>query len=262
MGLSFQSIRSGSSGNCLLLRNGKTSILVDAGFSSQRGCREALDALPCDVDAVVISHLHGDHVHYSALRVLEERELPVYVFEDDLKRLGRKHFRGRMFHTLDLRPFTKRQFRIGEFFIRPFEVPHYPWETTFGFEVHCTDDARARRAVLATDFCDWHPLHDWFKDADFLYVEANYDPELLQRHWNANSLYHLSNGDCGTLLTHAFRHSRAVPPAIMLGHLSDDRNRPDLAAETVGQLLERSGYGSVELRVAPRHEPSQPIPIA
>jgi len=262
MALSFQSLRSGSSGNCLVLTSARTTLLIDAGFPSIRGCREALEELLPTVDGVVISHLHGDHVSYSSLRVIEEHGLPVYVFEGDLRRLARRHFKGMGFHGLDLRPFAERQFRVGDFFICPFEVPHYPSEPTFGFEVHCTDGGRTHRAVLATDFFDWEPLRGWFENADFLYVEANYDPDLLRLYWNPNSAYHLSNGECGKLLGCAFERSRSLPAAVMLGHLSNDRNRPDLARDTVGQILGRAGYGRIRLRVAPRFEPSDPIHIA
>ena len=115
---------------------------------------------------------------------------------------------------------------------------------------------------MATDFCEWATLRPWFEDADFVYVEANHDPELLERNWNPNSLYHLSNGQCGDLLREALDHSHAPPAAVMLGHLSEDRNRPELAEATVAAILEEAGHGSVELYVAPRFQPSRPISIA
>jgi len=262
MPITFQSLRSGSSGNCLLVQNGKTSLLIDAGFPSIRGSREALERVLPSVGAAVISHLHRDHVSYSALRVLEEHGVPVYVHRDAMESLAQRHFGGKPFDELDLRPFTERRFRVGDFAVRPFEVPHYPGHATFGFEVSCARRGRWRRLVVATDFHDGASLRHWFEDADFIYVEANHDPELLEEHWNPNSLYHLSNGHCGRLLRDAFDHSHAVPPVVMLGHLSEDRNRPELAAATVAGILEEAGYGAVELRVAPRSGPSRPIAIA
>ncbi len=261
MALTFQSIRSGSSANCLLLRNGATSLLIDAGFPTQRGCRQALEPLLPSVDAVVISHLHGDHVHYSALRVLETWGKPLYVHEGDVEELAARHFRGRRFGDLQVRPFTNRGFQVGGFAVQPFEVPHYPARSTFGFRVRCSANGHRREIVVASDLADWFALEPWFADADFIYVEANHDPGLLELRWNPNSCYHLSNGECGRLLRRAFAQSRALPRAVMLGHLSDERNEPTLAAHTVWEILDDAGYSGVEIHVAPAHEPSEPIEI-
>ena len=261
MALTFQSLRSGSSANCLLLRNGETALLVDAGFPSQRACRTALaDVLPT-VDGVLISHLHGDHVHYASLRVLEKWDTPVYIHESDLNELAFKHFRGRPFAGLDVRPFADEGFRLGAFDVEPFAVPHYPARTTHGFEIRCGEGDKRRKVVVASDLADWFDLEGRFADADFIYVEANHDPVLLEQNWNPNSCYHLSNGECGRLLRRAFEGSRRLPAAVMLGHLSDERNEPTLAAHTVWEILDDAGFGGVEIHVAPADQPSEPIHI-
>ena len=257
MALTFQSIRSGSSANCLLLRNGQTSLLVDVGFPSQRECREALEDVLPTVDGVLVSHLHGDHVHYSALRVLEQWHTPLYIHESDLDELAARHYRGRPFPSLDVRPFSAAAFQVGAFTVQPFEVPHYPFRSTFGFEVRCAQ----QKIVIASDLADWFALEQWFADADFIYVEANHDPQLLEQNWNPNSCYHLSNGECARLLRRAFEHSRSLPSAVMLGHLSNERNEPTLAAHTVWEVLDDAGFGGIEIHVAPAGHPSEPIAI-
>ena len=262
MALTFQSIRSGSSANCLLLANGQTTVLIDVGFASQRRCREALEPLLPAVSGVVVSHLHSDHVHYSALRVLEQWHTPLYIHEGDVEELASKHFRGRVFHGLEVRPFSDAGFVVGDFAIQPFEVPHYPARSTFGFDVRCTRDGRTQKIVVASDLADWFALERRFADADFIYVEANHDPQLLEQRWNPNSCYHLSNGECAHLLARAFEHSRTPPAAVMLGHLSNERNEPTLAAHTVWEILDDAGFGSVEIHVAPADRPSEPIHVA
>ena len=151
MALHFQSILSGSSGNCLLLWTGETRLLIDAGFRAQRDFVEVLGHVLPDVDGVVVSHLHGGHINYSSLRVLEEHGVPVYVHEGDTAFLGEKHFKGRGFSGLELRPFSSKRFRVGEFSIEPFELPHEPGYTTFGFEVSCTQKGRQTKVVLGRD---------------------------------------------------------------------------------------------------------------
>ncbi len=261
MALYLQSIRSGSSGNCVALWTKRTKLLIDAGFRSMRGCRDAFEHILPDADEVVVSHLHGDHVHYSALRVLEERGIPVRVYEDDLSSLRGRHFRSRSFDGLELRTFDGRAFRVGDFTVEPFTVPHYPGLPTFGFAVTCTQRGRCRKVVVATDLAHERGVVDHFTDADFIYIEANHDPDLLLTNPNPNSFYHLSNAQCGDLLRHALDRSSARPAAIMLGHLSHERNEPALAHDTVGEILDAAGHGDIALHVAPRNEPSAPIRI-
>ena len=115
--------------------------------------------------------------------------------------------------------------------------------------------------MVATDFREWRGLPGWFENADFIYVEANHDPRLLQAHPNPRSHFHLSNEKCGRLLSQALGKSKNLPLAVMLGHLSEVRNRPRLAEETVRQHLDRGLYRDLKLYIAPRYEPSAPILI-
>ena len=71
---------SGSGGNCLLLSDGSTHVLVDAGISMRRieaSLREA-DIAMSDITGVLITHEHSDHI--SGLKMLlKYHHLPVYA---------------------------------------------------------------------------------------------------------------------------------------------------------------------------------------
>lgn len=71
---------SGSGGNCLLLSDGSTHVLVDAGISMRRieaSLREAGIAMS-DITGVLITHEHSDHI--SGLKMLlKHHQLPVYA---------------------------------------------------------------------------------------------------------------------------------------------------------------------------------------
>jgi len=260
MSIVFQSIRSGSSGNCLLVRAGHTRLLIDAGFSAQRGCKEALDGVLPEVDGVVVSHLHTDHISYSALRVMGECGVPVYVHKPDIPALRYKHFKG---YDLDVQihPFSERQFTIGEVVVRPFRVPHFGEFDTFGFELTCERRGKPVRMVVATDMAHWDGLLPRFVNARFLYVESNHDLELLRRYPNPNSEFHLRNEQCARLLRQALDNSDAPPAAVMLGHLSHERNEPRIALQTVHGILCDGGHDRVPIHVAPRFEPSEPVRV-
>jgi phosphoribosyl 1,2-cyclic phosphodiesterase len=261
MSLTFQSLCSGSSGNSLLLKTGDTTLLVDAGFPSMKACRTALAGFLAGIDGVVVSHLHSDHIHHYSLRVLEECRIPIYVYEKDIKPLAARHFRRFPFLGLKIRPFSERPFAVRDFAIAPFLVPHDSGRPTFGFQISALYKGKRKTLVVATDFWEWRSLPGRFENADFIYVEANHDPELLRRHPNPHSHYHLSNEHCARLLGQALGRSKKLPIAIMLGHLSEIRNRPVIARETVLQIMDRSVLRDIPLHIAPRYEPSELIPI-
>jgi phosphoribosyl 1,2-cyclic phosphodiesterase len=259
--LTFQSLCSGSSGNSLLLKTDRTTLLIDAGFPSLRAGRNALNGNLPAIDGAVISHLHSDHIQYASLRLLEESRIPIYLYERDIKPLASRHFRQSPFLDLKIRPFSEQPFPIGDFSIHPFRLPHDGVRPTFGFAIGVNRKGRQRKVVVATDFRDWGGLSSWFANSDFIYVEANHDPELLRAYPNPHSYFHLSNEKCGRLLRQAFVQSRTRPSILMLGHLSEKRNRPRLAQETVSGILADGGYRDIKIQIAPRYEPSASIPI-
>ena len=72
----FRSLCSSSSGNCLKLWTEETTILIDCGIKAQYRCHDLLDEHVGNVDrlgAVLVTHSHGDHIGYPALRALADR---------------------------------------------------------------------------------------------------------------------------------------------------------------------------------------------
>lgn len=261
MSLVFQSLCSGSSGNSLLLKTNGSTLLVDAGFSTMKSCRDALGKNLSGIDGAVISHLHNDHIHHYSLRVLEDCRIPIYVFEGEIRNLARSQFRRSPFLELKVRPFGERPFSIGDFTIEPFRVPHDGVRHTFGFEIFADLRGGWKKVVMATDFRDGRTLGGRFANADFIYIEANHDPGLLKLHPNPRSHFHLSNGRCGELLREALEKSKNLPSSIMLGHLSKIRNSPRLATETVRDGLGKNLSLEISLHIAPRYDPSEKIQI-
>jgi phosphoribosyl 1,2-cyclic phosphodiesterase len=261
MSLHFMSLRSSSSGNCLLVRTDRTTVLIDCGLGSMKRTRQVLtehlgDQL--DVDAVVVSHMHSDHIGYYSLRVLDSLGVKVRVHESCLSQLKDKHFNGRRFCSLKLRPFADSGFKVGDLSFQAFEVPHNPWYPTCGFVIKYKNS----KMVIATDFNNWDSLLEHFVDSDFIFVESNHDTELLTRHFNPNSRFHMPNPETGRLLCTARKHSRKPPQAVMLGHLSSMRTRPDIALKEVQSSFESCGVElDFPLLVAPRSEASVTVEL-
>ncbi|MFH1145109.1 MAG: MBL fold metallo-hydrolase [Candidatus Eisenbacteria bacterium] len=265
--ISFRSLRSGSSGNLLLLENRtsrrRTRVLIDCGLRSQRECCRILEeevGLSEPLDGLVVTHAHGDHINYAALRVLSRLRVPIHAHHRTAREISARSLSPyRLPASVDPRDihllrFGDEPFEIGSFTFTPLPVPHAPGVTTHAFLI-----SHAHwRILVASDFNNPEAVVPHIYDCDFIYVESNHDLELLRRHFNPASLFHLSNPAAGQLLHHALDHSRRMPRAIMLAHLSADRNHPEIALATVKEALGSHG-AHVPLITAPRYGASEPV---
>jgi len=258
--LYFKSICSSSGGNCLALWSEQTRLLIDCGLSSMKRTRQALNSLfgEAKVDSILLTHTHSDHISYYPLRVLEEFGHTIRIHEDCVNQLKEKHFNGYGFKNLNIQPFNNKEFIVGEFLIQPFEVNHNPAYPTYGFQIIHKD----KKVVLATDFCEWENIFEYFIDADFIFVESNHDLELLKRFYNPNSRFHMPNPETGNLILNIIKNSKKTPSTIMLGHISDQRNERNLAHKETVSIFKGAGKQiDFELLTAPLKECSELIEI-
>jgi L-ascorbate metabolism protein UlaG (beta-lactamase superfamily) len=266
MAITFKTIQSSSSGNCILIQTEQTSLLVDCGFRSQKGCKEALaDALGeiSNIDAVIVTHNHGDHISYSSLKVLEKENVPVYVFDGSRDQLKRKHYKGYSFTALDLRSFSAGSFEINDLTIEAIEIPHQPDLPTFAFAISYKGQDATHKILVAADFSDGAALTDHLADADLIYIEANHCLDLLRIFPNFNSIYHMNNPATAKLLAETLGKRKTPPQAVILGHLSNQRNEPEKAIDEIKKAFKQSGHKiNFPIQVAPKFDPSKEIKIA
>ena len=266
MAITFKTLQSSSSGNCILIQTGKTNLLVDCGFRSQKGCKAALtDALEeiSNIDAVIVTHNHGDHISYSALRVLEQNNVPVYVFDGSHEQLKCKHYKGYSFPTLDLRSFSAGSFEINDLTIEAIEIPHQPQLSTFAFSICYKDQDAEHKILVAADFSNGDALTDHLADADLIYIEANHCLDLLRIFPNFNSIYHMNNPATAKLLASTLGKRKTPPQVVVLGHLSNQRNEPEKAVAEIKRVFKENGHEvNFKIEVAPKFDPSEKIKIA
>lgn len=261
MALYFQSICSSSSGNCLLLWLEKTKLMIDCGLSSMHRTRQVLQSYKDNAFqtvSVLITHNHSDHISYYPLRVLQKYGLDVYLHQDNIGQLKNTHFNGDRFKDLKLKPFKNTKFKIGDMTIKPFEVVHNPWFPTFGFEIYC----EGKKAVFVTDFCEWDGIFSHFINADFIFVESNHDPKLLELYYNPNSLFHMSNPQTANLLVNVVKESKEAPQVVTLGHISSQRNEPKIAINEIKRSFCDAGLKiKFELLAAPLKQVAEIVTI-
>lgn len=233
--LSICVLASGSKGNAIHVSDGHTAILVDAGLSGIEIQRrmQAADLSMADLNAIVVSHEHSDHVR--GVGVLARRYgLPVHITADT-----EQAARGAIGHLPDINHFRiGRAFAIGDLTLRPFSTSHDARDPA-GFTIS-TNGCKIGIATdlgIATGMVKQH-----LTGCALLVLEANHDPTMLiegpypwplkQRIKSRSG--HLSNEASGELLAElahdTLRH-------VILAHLSETNNTPEKARETVEQTL-------------------------
>jgi len=226
---------SGSSGNAAVLSTDRTRLLLDAGLSKRETLKrlESVGLSPGGFSGILVSHEHADHAaHIAALAA--ELDVPVFLSEGTFEALSET--------TLPkverFRP--GRRLTIGDIEVLPFAVPHDAREPV-AFRL----TAQGVRIGFAVDLGYLTSLaKEQLRGCDVLLLEANHDVELLRRGpypWFIKQrvmsrLGHLSNEALAGYLEHDFDGSAAI---LVLAHLSENNNSPEMARLAVEQALER-----------------------
>lgn len=263
--INFRTLQSSSKGNSVAVWTDQTCLLFDLGLGSMKRTRAAINEAVGSlekVDGVVVSHIHTDHISFYPLRVVEACGYDLYVYHNCVDALKAKHFKSYGFASLKMNPFDMKPFKVGDLEVSPFRVEHHPSMDTFGFVVRYGSGGESIKFVLATDFCNADVCVDKFVDADFIYIESNHDLELLRKYFNPNSLYHMNNPSTAKMLCDIQRSSSKSPRAVMLGHLSEQRNEPEIAFRETKDAFARAGLEmDFELLVAPPRKCSEVVSV-
>lgn len=261
----MMSIASGSSGNCIYIGTDNTHILVDDGISGKKvieGLRK-LDLAPEDIDAILITHEHNDHI--GGLGVLERKSMtPVYGTGGTLKYISQCNFLGKMpdgiFHAVD----AGSSFTIKDLTIGTVPISHDAADP-----VAYTFESGNRRAGIVTDLGTYDDsIINAFSGMDVLLVEANHDINMLMtgpypyplKQRILGNRGHLSNAACGQLVGSLLGDKTGH---VLLGHLSKENNFAELAYETVRMEINLTDNeydaGDFDIQVARRDIPSDII---
>jgi len=265
MSLHFKSLRSSSKGNCVHIWTKNSQIIIDCGFKTQWQCVELLQKRVGrldDLDAVLVTHVHCDHICKPALKVLSSYGVRIRAHRTVVKQICSRHGCDDWEEPPFLHAFSDGAFQAGDLRITPIKVPHEPDVPNFGFVISHGQGRRRRKIVVCTDFYNYAGVLRHFMNADFIFVESNHDLDLLRKYPNYASQFHLSNPKTAWLLYHAIRRSEKSPQAVMLGHLSHQRNSEKLAMGMVKDVFDRQRMDmDFDLLAAPLYKPSKTIRI-
>jgi len=209
-------------------------LLVDCGFTMKETISRMypLGVTPSDLDAVLLTHEHGDHV--KGVGPLSRKfGLEVWATHGTYSRARDNRFASvRIFHAHE-------PFRIGAIDVDPFPTPHDAAESCqFVFQ---SADVRFAN-VTDLGACTPH-VRAKLEGVHGLVVECNYDIEML-----ANGPYppsvqarirsdygHLGNEQAGKLIKQL---DHPALQCILLGHLSERNNADAVALNTIHQHLD------------------------
>jgi phosphoribosyl 1,2-cyclic phosphodiesterase len=163
--MQITSLASSSRGNCYLIQDGISSLLLECGIQPKK-IRQHIKL--SDLDGCLISHEHQDHSKY-VNEIIEYA--PIYASEGTLTEIKWQTpiYPWRMF------PMTAGDaYTIGSFLVVPFETQHDAKEP-LGFLIYSTETEE--KLLFATDT---YYIKNRFKGLNYIMVECNYASDILK----------------------------------------------------------------------------------
>jgi phosphoribosyl 1,2-cyclic phosphodiesterase len=245
--LRFRVLGSGSTGNSTLVEADGARILIDAGLGPRSLAERLQDAAvdPASLSAIFVSHEHGDHARGAAafsakwgVRLCGSRG--TYAAAG----FGAETIAG--YDTLA----AGATRHVGTLSVTAVSIPHDAAEPLAfviagdgGCLGHATDFGHVSRS-----------LAEAFRSCDALLMESNYDPAMLRDGpypWSLKErilspVGHVSNDDIGRFLGRSLGESCLT---VVLAHLSQSNNHPELALMTAETALRRRGRTEVRIQL-------------
>lgn len=242
-------LASSSSGNCTFIGTGRTRLLIDAGLSRKAtfGRLAELGEAPEKLDAILVTHEHADHVSGLAL-IARKLDIPIFLTALTAPTIP----------WIDHRPKLEEfqagtSFTIGDIEVQSFTVPHDAADPV-GYSFR----AEGLKIGLVTDL-GYIPESVKFhvREADLLVLESNHDVEMLKvgpYPWSVKQRVmsrqgHLSNDVVSDFI---LGDLTSATQTLVLGHLSEQNNHPEIVRLVAQQALDRRGLTSRLVVAEPR----------
>ncbi|MBR1592862.1 MAG: MBL fold metallo-hydrolase [Ruminococcus sp.] len=228
---------SSSKGNSTFVGTERGGILIDCGVSFKK-FSEALEInnIPLDaIKAVFITHEHADHVN--GLKMLTKKTgIPVYGQKKTLQNLCAQDKIASCSPVIEI---THRPIICADHELSCFNTPHDTVQSC-GYKISTYD---GKLCAVCTDLGHVSTeVHNALTGCNAVLIESNYDENMLRtgnypfylKERILSGTGHLSNDDCAAEVRKLVESGTTH---IILGHLSPDNNRPDIARSAVKNKL-------------------------
>lgn len=245
--LSLNVLGSSSKGNCYILQNNDTKILLDCGVDYEKILNQIN---PEEINGILITHCHQDHC--KGIKKIKDY-INCNVYSND--------------ETIEILPIldTQKQeikggeiFNIGSFSIVPFDIEHDV--KNFGYLIK--DTISNHKIVYITD-CGVLPKYQ-FKDIDTFLIEANYNEEWLENkeELEIKEVRNLSGkGHLSVQLTTLFlkENINYNTKYIILGHISSNCKNYKQMEDYVKESLIENNNGITTIALDPNMKENNKI---
>ncbi len=221
---------SSSSGNNYVLTDGDSSIMLEAGLSPKK--MASLGVKLSKIDALLVTHEHGDHTKY-AKDILLSGRCDIWASKGTLDHLGI----DRRSNVLK----DRTEQKIGQWRVLPFKAIHDDVKVRarepLGFFIQSPS---GERLVFATDT---NMIRGNFPKVNYWLVECNHDVEMVRKSSYPKFLQdriiktHMSIDSCKEFFS---RVDLSVTKQIYLLHLSDSNSDPSRFKKEIEEITAKT----------------------
>src|SRR5499426_874785 len=257
MTITVSVLGSGSRGNATFIKTDRVRLLIDAGMTRKEIANrlESIGEDPDGIDAVLITHEHGDHS--CGLKMLL-KDLPIEAFLTwgTITALQAEQYELDGSKIIPVQPGVP--FEVEDVEIYPFRIPHDAAEPV-AYSITCG-------GVKITQVTDIGYIPDSvagrIRGSHMLILESNHDLEMLRAGpypWVLKQRLmgrygHLSNTAVARFIREQYD---GEADHVVLAHLSSKNNHPEIARQEAALALRDRGLGTVRLTVTSQDEPMQ-----
>ncbi len=248
-------LSSGSKGNSTYIETSNHKILIDIGTSSLyvEKSLKSIGVDPSDIDIVLITHAHIDHVN--GLRVFTKKYKPLVYISDKILKESKLNIENvSSEEEIDVESDIKiKSIRLSHDVT---DIKGYIIEEGNSSMVYITDTGY----INENNF-------DYIKNKNLYVFESNHDIEKLMENPNyphktkiriLSDKGHLSNKDSAYYLTKLIGKDTHH---IILAHLSEQNNTEELALSTLKETLKRKDIKFDDIKVAKQNEMTELIEV-
>lgn len=235
----FASLGSGSEGNGLVVEAAGSRLMIDCGFGVRDAARRLgrLGLEPRDLDAILVTHEHSDHVGGVAA-FAAKHAIPVWLTFGTLSVVGERFAGMERVYGFD----SHDAFAVGALEVRPFPVPHDAREPV----QFVVSDGAVRLGVVTDLGMSTPAVERALSGLEALVLECNHDAAMLAdgpypaqlKARIAGRFGHLAN-DASAALLAALDNTRLRH--IVAAHLSKQNNTPAHARAALAGALNCAG---------------------
>ncbi len=244
---------SGSSGNCFFISENNHAVLIDAGFSCKETFRRLnlINQNPLDIKAIFITHEHTDHVKGADV-LARHLNIPIYA----TKKTIANSFLCKKPELINIIK-NNETIKINNLHTVAFsKTPKAADPVSYSI-------LSEKRVSIITDL--GHACQntiDKISTSDLLFIESNYDEEMLEngpyphflKKWIKGNDGHLSNTQTGLCV---LEHSTPKLKNVVLSHLSKFNNHPEVALKTFKDLIKERKDLNPSIHISLRDEPTK-----